>query len=86
MINVTRSIFSQILGLFSRGEFEALVRQHGAERHARGFSCWTQLALKIQFEPGTIVVFDRGYYRFGWWLRLTRQKVLFVSRLKDNAQ
>jgi len=223
MTNVTRSIFSQILELFSRGEFEALVRQHGAERHARGFLCWTQLvamlfcqlgrahslreicyglaaiegklshlgvkkapkratlsyanehrpwqlfqsvfqqlyqrcageaivrgrkfsfknklismdstmvqmslslcnwakytrakgaiklhllldhdgylpqfavltdgqksdiavALKIRFEPGTIVIFDRGYYRFGWWLRLTREGVLFVSRLKDNAQ
>ncbi|HVH85737.1 MAG TPA: IS4 family transposase [Terriglobales bacterium] len=36
------SIFSQILQLFSRWEFEAAVRQHKAERHARGFSCWGQ--------------------------------------------
>lgn len=43
------------------------------------------VALQRTFEPGTMLVFDRGYYRFGWWLRLTRQKVFFVSRLKDNA-
>ena len=43
-------------------------------------------AMEIDFEPGTIVVMDRGYYRFGWWLKLTRQKVFFVSRLKANAQ
>jgi hypothetical protein len=43
-------------------------------------------AMEIQFEPGTIVVMDRGYYRFGWWLNLTRQRVFFVSRLKSNAQ
>jgi hypothetical protein len=43
-------------------------------------------AMEVQFEPGTILVMDRGYYRFGWWLSLTRQKVFFVSRLKSNAQ
>ena len=43
------------------------------------------VALQRTFEPGTVLVFDRGYYRFGWWLRLTRQKVFFVTRLKDNA-
>lgn len=36
------SIFSQLLQLFPRLEFEAAVRQHKAERHARGFECWTQ--------------------------------------------
>ena len=36
------SIFSQLLQLFPRLEFEAAVRKHKAERHARGFECWTQ--------------------------------------------
>lgn len=36
------SIFSQLLQLFPRLEFEQLVRQHRAERHARGFTCWGQ--------------------------------------------
>jgi len=36
------SIFSQLLGVFSRAEFERAVRQHGSEHHARGFDSWTQ--------------------------------------------
>ena len=34
------SIFSQVLRLFSRGEFEKAVKEHKAERHARGFTSW----------------------------------------------
>lgn len=37
------SIFSQVLGVFSRAEFEQAVSRHGAEHHARGFSSWTQM-------------------------------------------
>lgn len=44
-----------------------------------------EVARKRQFEPGTMLVFDRGYQDFDWWLELSRQKVLFVTRLKDNA-
>src|ERR1700709_1660862 len=36
------SIFSQILGMIPRLEFQAAVNEHKAERHARGFSSWTQ--------------------------------------------
>ena len=36
------SIFSQVLKLFSRGEFEKAVKEHKAERHARGFTSWGQ--------------------------------------------
>lgn len=43
------------------------------------------VAKKMHFEPGTMVVFDRGYSDYGWWLSLTRQKVTFVTRLKDDA-
>jgi len=35
-------MFSQLLKLFPRGEFQQLVKQHRAERHARGFACWDQ--------------------------------------------
>ena len=34
------SIFSQVLKLFSRGEFEKAVKEHKAERHAPGFTSW----------------------------------------------
>jgi hypothetical protein len=41
------SIFSQMLQLFSRHEFEQAVAEHGAERHARGFSCWGQFVAML---------------------------------------
>jgi DDE family transposase/uncharacterized protein DUF4372 len=41
------SIFSQMLQLFSRAEFERAVVEHRAERHARGFSCWGQFVAML---------------------------------------
>jgi hypothetical protein len=46
------SIFSQILQLFPRLEFEHLVRQHRAERHARGFTCWGQFVAMLFCQLG----------------------------------
>lgn len=43
-------------------------------------------AKRMTFAAGTMLVFDRGYSDYGWWLTLTRQKVNFVTRLKDNAE
>jgi len=37
------SLFSQLLRHFRRLEFASLVKKHGAERGAKGFTCWTQL-------------------------------------------
>jgi hypothetical protein len=45
-----------------------------------------RVARGLEFEPGTVVVIDRGYQDFAWWLELSRQKVFFVTRLKDNAE
>lgn len=45
-----------------------------------------EVARKMQFEPNTMLVFDRGYTDYQWWLELSRQKVSFVTRLKDNAE
>ena len=41
------SIFNQLTALFPRGEFEQAVREHKAERHARGFRCWTQFVAML---------------------------------------
>lgn len=38
------------------------------------------------FSAGTMLVFDRGYSDYNWWLQLTRQNVHFVTRLKDDAE
>jgi hypothetical protein len=39
----------------------------------------------LKFEPGTIVVMDRGYEDHRWWRKLTAAGVFFVSRLKDST-
>lgn len=41
------SVFSQLLQLFSRGEFARAVKQHSAERNAKGFTCWGQLVAML---------------------------------------
>ena len=38
----TASIFSQLLRFFPQTEFTRIVRKHGAERHAKGFTSWSQ--------------------------------------------
>ena len=43
-------------------------------------------AKAMTFSAGTMLVFDRGYTDYNWWLQLTRQKVHFVTRLKDTAE
>lgn len=46
------SIFSQVLKLFSRGEFEKAVKEHKAERHARGFTSWGQFTAMLYCQLG----------------------------------
>ena len=43
----TASLFSQLLQHFPRTEFAALVKKHGAERGAKGFTCWTQFVAML---------------------------------------
>jgi len=40
-------LFSQLLQHFPRTEFDRLVRKHGAERCAKGFTCWTQFVAML---------------------------------------
>ena len=46
------SIFSQILQLIPRLEFESAVRKHNTERHARGFSSWGQFIAMLFCQLG----------------------------------
>ncbi len=41
------SVFSQLLQLFARGEFARAVKQHSAERNAKGFTCWGQFVAML---------------------------------------
>ena len=51
-MNRVSSIFSQILQLIPRLSFEAKVQEHKAERHARGFSSWTQMIAMLFCQLG----------------------------------
>jgi Transposase DDE domain/Domain of unknown function (DUF4372) len=51
-LNKTCSIFSQILQLIPRSEFELAVRKRKAERHARGFSSWGQFVAMLFCQLG----------------------------------
>ena len=44
-----------------------------------------KVARRLRFERGTVVVMDRGYIDYEWFVQLTHQAVYFVTRLKDNA-
>jgi hypothetical protein len=46
------SMFSQLLKLFPRTEFQALVTRTHAERHARGFTCWGQFVAMLFCQLG----------------------------------
>lgn len=41
------SLFSQLLRHFPRLEFASLVKKHRAERHAKGFECWSQFVAML---------------------------------------
>ena len=44
-----------------------------------------RVARQLEFEPGTVLVFDRGYIDYQWFVELSRRQVYFVTRLKENA-
>ncbi|HNS56797.1 MAG TPA: IS4 family transposase [Smithellaceae bacterium] len=46
------SIFSQVLQLFPRMEFQKMVKETRAERHARGFTCWGQFVSMLFCQLG----------------------------------
>lgn len=46
------SVFSQLLKLFPRPEFEQMVRETKAERHARGFTSWDQFTAMLFCQLG----------------------------------
>ncbi len=51
-MNGFSSMFSQLLKLFPRTEFQALVKRTHAERHARGFTCWGQFVAMLFCQLG----------------------------------
>ncbi len=46
------SVFSQLLQLFSRVDFQRAVKETRAERNARGFTCWGQFVAMLFCQLG----------------------------------
>jgi hypothetical protein len=44
-----------------------------------------KVAQGLKFDPGTIIVYDRGYNDYSLFAQWTAQGVFFVTRMKDNA-
>ena len=44
------------------------------------------VARTLHFDPGTIVVMDRGYVLYSWWQELTDRGVFFVTRFKKDLK
>jgi hypothetical protein len=40
----------------------------------------------LRFQPGTIVVFDKGYVDYDWWAEMTAGGVYFVTRFKQDLK
>jgi len=45
-----------------------------------------KVARRMRFDPGSVLIMDRGYIDYEWFVQLTKQAVYFVTRLKDNAR
>jgi len=44
-----------------------------------------EIGRTLQFSPGSIVVFDKGYTDYKWFKALNNKGVFFVTRLRKNA-
>lgn len=42
--------------------------------------------LSFNLEKGSIIVFDRAYIDYGWWNRLDKEGLFFVSRIKTSLR
>src|ERR1039457_4465613 len=77
-------------GLVARGRKRGVHRKRRPRRPLPGMLLVTEgrvhesrVARTLRFDPGTIVVFDRGYTDYAWFSAL--DGVYFVTRIKDNA-
>ena len=45
-----------------------------------------EIGRTLEFSPGSIVVFDKGYTDYRWFKALNNKRIFFVTRLRDNAR
>lgn len=98
LISMDASVIDLSLSLFDWAQFrrtKGAIKLHLLLDHdgylpsfavvTKGKTSDLKVARRLRFERGTIVVMDRGYIDYEWFVRLTQQGVFFVTRLKDNA-
>ena len=59
------SVYSQLLQLFSRGQFARAVKHHEAERNAKGFSSWEQFVAMLFLPVGAFELPARSVHGTG---------------------
>ena len=98
LVSMDASVIDLSLSLFDWAQFrrtKGAIKLHLLLDHdgylpsfavvTKGKTSDLKVARRLRFERGTIVVMDRGYIDYEWFVRLTQQGVFFVTRLKDNA-
>jgi len=44
-----------------------------------------EIGRQTELEAGATYVFDKGYYHFGWWTKISTAKAFFVTRVKVST-
>jgi hypothetical protein len=91
LIDATRIFAGKRVEQWSRGGVKLHVT---FDPHAERPTCFVvtpervtdvSVGRSLPIEPGATYVFDRGYYDFGFWARLSQHGCRFVTRLKSNS-
>lgn len=68
------------VGLDANGYLPAFMNMTNGKIHE------VQWAKALDLPSGSCVVFDRGFTDYWWYTQLTKRKITFVTRLKNNAK
>jgi hypothetical protein len=76
------NLFAQIIDLADRDAFRRIVRKHGGDRFAKGFTCWDQLVSMLFCQLGKaqslpIMISSTGGAKLGSFLSTGRPGVHF---------
>lgn len=98
LISIDATVINLSLSMFEWAEFrrtKGALKLHLHLDHDGYLPCFVfmsnartheiTVARRLSFQPGSILVFDRGYNDYAWFHQLTQDKVFFVTRLKSNA-
>ncbi|WP_407681768.1 DUF4372 domain-containing protein [Proteiniphilum propionicum] len=85
-MNSGKTVFSQIMQLIPRREFNEIVTSYNGDYRVRNLSCHDQF-LVMCIEIGAIYLMDRGYVDFfRLFNNIHKNGAFFVTMAKDNMQ